>query len=87
MLKKVNQLLSKNKINRDQYDLFVLFSQPLGIEVLKTKLMNAAMEESPCPTNDGFAWLDGRRSVWRDIQHTLSYIHQLIEENTGDTHE
>ena len=84
MLDKLNQLLNKDKINKAQYDLFMLFAQSLGAEFLKNKLLNAAMEESPCPTNDGFAWLDGRRSVWRDIQHTITYIYNLLEENNGN---
>lgn len=83
----LNPLLKKDQINKEQYDLFMLFGQSFGAEFLKNKLLSVVLEESPCPTNDGFAWLDGRRSVWRDIHHTLSYIHQLIEENTGDTHE
>lgn len=87
MQDKLSQLLKKAQINKEQYDLFMLFGQALGAEFLKNKLLSVALEESPCPTNDGFAWLDGRRSIWRDIHHTLSYIHQLIEENTGDMHE
>ena len=42
------------------------------------------MEETPIPTESGFAWIDGRRSVWRDIQHTLTHINQLLE---GENHE
>ncbi len=87
MRDKLSQLLKQDRINKDQYDLFMLFGYGFGGEFLKNKLLSVALEESPCPTNDGFAWLDGRRSVWRDIQHIISYIHQLIEENTGDTHE
>jgi hypothetical protein len=84
LLNTLNQLLSKDKINREQYNLFNLFVlDECGAHFLKKKLFAALMEESPCPTNDGFAWLDGRRSVWRDIQNTILYIHQLIEENNG----
>ncbi len=84
MLNKLNTLLSKEKITKEQYDLFLLFAQAKGAEFLKLKLMGVAMEESPCPTNDGFAWLDGRRSVWRDIQNTINVIHKLLEENNGN---
>jgi hypothetical protein len=87
MQDKLKQLLIKDKINKSQYDLFSVFGQDFGAEFLKNKLLSIALEESPCPSNDGFAWLDGRRSVWRDIQQTISYIHQLIEENSGDNHE
>lgn len=84
MQDKLNQLLKKDHINKDQYDLFLLFGQGLGSEFLKNQLFHSIMEETPVPTESGFAWIDGRRSVWRDIQHTLTHINQLLE---GENHE
>jgi hypothetical protein len=84
-VEKLNALLTQRKINKEQYDLFILFGQAFGTEFIRNKLISSAMEESPCPSNDGFAWLDGRRSVWRDIQHTLSYINQLLEGNNYES--
>ncbi|WP_218814590.1 hypothetical protein [Rickettsiella endosymbiont of Dermanyssus gallinae] len=84
MLNKLDTLLSKKKISKEQYDLFLLFSKKQGSEFLKNQLLRTAMEESPAPTNPGFAWTDGRRSVWRDIQNTMTYIHQLLEEDDGN---
>ncbi len=79
MQDKLIQLLKKDHINKDQYDLFLLFEQGPGHEFLKKQLFHSAMEETLVPTESGFAWMDGRRSVWRDIQHTLTHINQLLE--------
>lgn len=79
MQAKLQQLLKKDHINKNQYDLFLLFGQGLGSEFLKNQLFHSIMEETPIPTESGFAWIDGRRSVWRDIQHTLTHINQLLE--------
>ncbi|HEY2567208.1 MAG TPA: hypothetical protein VGH95_05855 [Candidatus Aquirickettsiella sp.] len=80
MQDKLIQLLKKDQINKDQYDLFLLFEQGRpGNEFLKKQLFHSAMEETLIPTESGFAWIDGRRSVWRDIQHTLAHINQLLE--------
>lgn len=84
MLNKLNTLLSEKKISKEQYDLFLLFAPTQGAEFLKNKLMDAVMEESPIATDPGFAWADGRRSVWRDIQNTINFIYNLLEENDGN---
>lgn len=73
------QLLKKDQINKDQYDLFLIFGQVAGNKFLKNQLFHSIMEETPMPTDSGFAWIDGRRSVWRDIQQTLTYVNQLLE--------
>ena len=73
------QLLKKDQINKDQYDLFLIFGQEAGNKFLKNQLFHSLMEETLVPTESGFAWIDGRRSVWRDIQHTLTHINQLLE--------
>ena len=80
----LKQLLNKKKINKHQYDLFLLFTQGQGAEFLKNKLLEIALEESPTVSNTGFAWADGRRSVWRDIQNTINYIFTLSKEITDD---
>ncbi len=84
MLEKLNQLLNKKKINKHQYDLFLLFTQAQGAEFLRNQLTRIALEESPTATDPGFAWADGRRSVWRDIQNTINYIYTLLKEITDD---
>jgi hypothetical protein len=84
MRDKLIQLLQKDQINKDQYDLFLLFGQGLGREFLKNQLLYSVMEETLIPTESGFAWIDGRRSVWRDIQHTLTHINQLLEGENND---
>lgn len=84
MLDKLNTLLIKKQISKAQYDLFILFATAQGAEFLKNQLLDAVMEESPTITNAGFAWADGRRSVWRDIKNTLTYIHNLLEKNCGN---
>ncbi len=73
------QLLKKDQINKDQYDLFLIFGQEAGNKFLKNQLFHSLMEETLVPTESGFSWIDGRRSVWRDIQHTLTHINQLLE--------
>ncbi len=84
MTNKLDILLSKKKISKEQYDLFLLFSKKQGADFLKNQLIRTAMEESPTPTDPGFAWSDGRRSVWRDIQNTVIYIYQLLEKDNGN---
>lgn len=83
MHERLNQLLNQNQIDKNQYDLFLLFANHPGSEFLQNQLIRVAMEESPVPTHDGFAWLDGRRSVWRDIQNTVNYIFKLLEDHHG----
>ena len=84
MLSKLNKLRSDNKISKDQVDLFLLFTGEQGANFLRNQLLRIAMEESPTATESGFSWSDGRRSVWRDIQNTIIYIHQLLEETHGN---
>lgn len=84
MSNKLDILLSKKKISKEQYDLFLLFSKKQGADFLKNQLLRMAMEESPTPTESGFAWNDGRRSFVRDIQNTMTHIHQLLEEANGN---
>lgn len=79
MENKLVQLLKKDQINKNQYDLFLLFGKGPGSGFLKEQLLYSVMEETLIPTESGFAWIDGRRSVWRDIQHTLTHINQLLE--------
>ncbi|WP_156792792.1 hypothetical protein [Rickettsiella massiliensis] len=45
----------------------MLFTQAQGSEFFRNQLTRIAFEESPTATEPGFAWADGRRSVWRDI--------------------
>jgi hypothetical protein len=84
MLDKINELLNKKEISKEQYDLFMLFATAQGTDFLKNKLVEVALEESPTVTNPGFAWADGRRSVWRDIQNTVSHIYKLLEKTNGN---
>lgn len=84
MSNKLDVLLSKQKISKEQYELFMLFSKKQGADFLRDQLLRIAMEESPTDTESGFSWSDGRRSVWRDIQNTIIYIHQLLEETNGN---
>lgn len=84
MLSKLNKLLCDKKIGKEQYDLFLLFTQKQGADFLKNQLLRMAMEESPTATDPGFAWNDGRRSAWRDIQNTINYINQLLEQTNGN---
>ena len=85
MLEKLNQLLNKNKIDNYQYHLFLVFIQTQGADFLKNQLLRMAMEESPTVTESGFSWADGRRSAWRDIQNTINYVYQLLEEDNGNS--
>ena len=79
MQAKLIQLLKKDQINKDQYDLFLLFGQGFGSQFFKNQLLNSIMEETPMPTDSGFSWIYGRRSVWRYIQQPLTYVNQLLE--------
>jgi hypothetical protein len=63
MLNTLDSLLTKKKISKEEYDLFLLFSKKQGNNFLKNQLIHVAMEESPTSNGTGFAWIDGRRSV------------------------
>ncbi len=83
----IDDLLKAQKIPPEIHDLYMLFqANELGRKVLSRMTKETFMDE-PSRTefsNAGFAFYDGRRSVFRDIHRTLDKINQIIEESKND---
>lgn len=83
----IDDLLSSKKISQEDYDLYVLFqTTELGRKCLDKMTYEAFMDEP----NDkeycevGFAFYDGRRSVFRDIHRAIKFVEdKLRNDNNG----
>lgn len=78
-------LLNSGKIDRYEYDSYLLFEVgDQGRTYLKNAL-DAVVLECPLKCNkDNVMWVDGRRSVWRDVRLAIVKVNQLLE---GDVNE
>lgn len=83
----IEELLKAKKISQAEYELFMLFqANELGRKCLDRMMQDSYMDE---PTEKefggvGFAFYDGRRSVFRDIQRALLKVQYFLkEENNG----
>lgn len=78
--RKLSLLLEQQKISLLEYKIYLLFTgNDIGREVLKAMLMAIVMEEPMQPTDTLFAWHDGRRSTWRDIQRMIDSVNNHLE--------
>ena len=78
-------LLAGKKINKHEYDTYLLFHlSELGSAYLKQMTLSMMMEEPPEPTADLFTWHDGRRSVLRDMMKIIDFVNQQLEEVKND---
>ena len=83
----IDDLLSSKKITPNEYKLYCLYRQnELGREVLDTAMLETFMDEPALTehSGEGFAFYDGRRSVWRDIRRTILKVEQIIKEQLND---
>lgn len=84
----IDKLLKANKISPEDFDLYTVFqASELGRKVLDRMMQDTFMDEP----NDrefkgvGFAFYDGRRSVFRDIHRAILRVqHQIKEMNNDD---
>ena len=80
MSNKVVNLLNEGKIDLYQYDVYVLYEvNEMGRTFLKNKMEANAREEPQHDRPNSYAWYDGRRSCWREIDAIVSFVKYLVE--------
>jgi hypothetical protein len=85
MTLKLKALLEENKITKFEYKTYMMYcSNDMGREYLKDAVESSFMEEAIQPMEDCFAWIDGRKSVWRDIKVMINKVQYLMENNSND---
>lgn len=78
---RLRSLVDTAVISRREYETFMVFqSNDIGRQFL-TNMMNSIVMEEPVhmPTGVLFAWHDGRRAVWRDIQMIIDKVNFEME--------
>ena len=83
----LEQLLISKRISKEQYDEYVLFSvSETGSNWLK-RMVHATFMDQPAPDNTKgviFAYMDGTRSLLRNILSLIDQINQMIKELPDD---
>lgn len=83
----IDKLLELKKITPEQHEMYYLFQvNELGRKVLE-RMSHAYFMEEPIHTEfsgAGFAFYDGRRSVFRDIYRAINFVNQAIKEVEND---
>ena len=80
MSDRLTNLIKEKKINKIEYLTYVLFvGNDVGCDYLKRMVESSFMEEAIAPVEDNFAWLDGRKSTWRDIKLMINKVNSLLE--------
>jgi len=83
----IEELLKAKKISQSEHDLYMLFqANELGRKCLDRMMQDSFMDE-PTETEFGgvgFAFYDGRRSVFRDIHRALLKVEYFIKETQND---
>lgn len=77
----LDELVAAKKITIEQasvYQLFWLLES--GRNYLNEMMKKTFMDTPVQPTNEVFAFLDGRRSVFREIIATIDYVNKTLEE-------
>ena len=76
----LKSILNEGKISKIEYKTYLTFmGNDVAREFLAFMLESIVMEEPSTPTNDLFAWHDGRRSVWRDIKVMINKVNDILE--------
>lgn len=79
----IEDLLKVKKISPEQYELYMLFqANELGRKVLERMTHFSFMEEPQDMdfSGEGFAFYDGRRSVFRDIHRAIIFVTDKLKE-------
>ena len=80
MTNKATVLLREGKINRKEFDDFILFEEnDLGREYLKNMLMWIVTEEPDNTQPQCYALLVGEQSAWRKIKASIDKVNHLIK--------
>jgi hypothetical protein len=84
---RVEELLASKRISKEMYDDYVLFGcSDLGKQWVDRMVLMTFMDE-PSPDNckgTAFAYMDGRRSLLRNIKQLIHDINQMIKEIPDD---
>lgn len=73
-------LLNSKRINPFEYDSYLMFElSDLGRNYLKNALDSVVLEEPMQCKKDNVMYIDGRRSVWREIKIAINRINSLLE--------
>jgi hypothetical protein len=83
----IEELLKAKKIKPEQHELYMLFqANELGRKVLDRMTHYAFMEEPQDMdfSGVGFAFYDGRRSVFRDIYRAIDFVNQQLRGINND---
>lgn len=83
----IDELLKAGKISRFDYLVYALFQcNELGREFYDKMLLDTFMAEPDRMESGGIklAFLDGRRSVFRDIHRAFFYVQEKMKELQND---
>ena len=77
----VVDLLKLKKINDFEYKAYLLFYlNDQGAQFIKNAFEGVSMEEPMSLDSEcAFSWMDGRRSIWRDIKIAINKVNYLLE--------
>lgn len=86
MQSKIEEFYKSGKINQVEFQVYSLFVlSPLGHNFLKFMFESVLMEEVIDCNQANFAWIDGRRSVWRDLKHMINKVDKILEKGASET--
>lgn len=75
----LDELLKEGKINKDQYDTYRVFAiDETGASLLKS-WTNAFMKESIEPKSDLCVFVEGKRSVLKEIHSVIDFVDEQLE--------
>lgn len=77
----LDSLLAAERITRPEYEVFILFTtNDLGKAYLSRNIEQTFMDQAPPElfTGEMLAYSEGRRSMLRDIKHTIEKVNQLL---------
>jgi hypothetical protein len=83
----LEDLFNAGKINAEDRKIYLIFHvSESGREWLQSKMLETFLEQPPLDnlTGELIAFIDGRRSLIREIHFALTRIENLIKENQND---
>ena len=83
-MSRLKGLLESGKLTQFDYKTYLVFSTEVGSPYLIDMLHTYAMEDPQQMNGTAMTWLDGRRSVWRDLQNSLDRVNNLLNGGHDD---
>jgi len=78
-------LLNLGEISQFDVAMYEQYSTASGRKHLKSMLFLYHMEEVPPHVGENvYSWLEGRRSSWRDAQHSVDRVDTLLREGVNN---